>query len=238
MFIIIKKKIFSLIKIIGFYFNFSNEFHLSPISIHYKKSIEESYEYFKNYFNQTLLFTDINEIREYAIEQAINNSSKDDLFIEFGVYKGDSINLFAKKLTKYNSNIYGFDSFLGLEEDWKGSFGYPKGSLSLEGKEPKVESNVILVKGRVEESLNSFINKKNENKIIFAHLDLDTYNSTKYVLNFIKPKLKKNSIIIFDELYGYPGWKENEFKALSEEFSAKDFDYIAFGKRQAVIKIK
>ena len=71
-------------------------------------------------------------------------------------------------------------------------------------------------------------------------MDLDTYESTKFVLMELKKYLSKNSIIIFDQLYNYPGWKEGEFKALTEVFQENEYDYIAFGKfsKQVVIKIK
>ena len=57
---------------------------------------------------------------------------------------------------------------------------------------------------------------------------MDTYNPTKFTLEKIKPYLIKNSIIIFDELYNYPGWKYGEFKALNEVFKDNEFEYKAF----------
>ena len=50
----------------------------------------------------------------------------------------------------------------------------------------------------------------------------------------------KNSILIFDELYNYEGWKEGEFKALKEVFKEDEFEYKAFNidKQQCVIQIK
>ena len=52
--------------------------------------------------------------------------------LEFGVHNGGSLKIFAQKL----SYIYGFDSFLGLEENWSYHFAQ-KGSLNLNGKIPK-----------------------------------------------------------------------------------------------------
>ena len=69
---------------------------------------------------------------------------------------------------------------------------------------------------------------------------MDNYVPTKFVLKKIKPYLVKNSILIFDELYNYPGWKNGEFKALKEEFKEDDFKYKAFNLygKQCVIQIK
>lgn len=38
-------------------------------------------------------------------------------YLEFGVYRGDSIGWWLERLN-YESNLYGFDSFEGLNEDW------------------------------------------------------------------------------------------------------------------------
>ena len=59
-------------------------------------------------------------------------------------------------------------------------------------------------------------------------MDLDTYDSSKFVLEKIKPYLIKNCIIVFDELYNYPGWDVGEYKALTEVFDEKEYKYLAF----------
>jgi hypothetical protein len=46
-------------------------------------------------------------------------------------------------------------------------------------------------------------------------MDLDTYESTKFVLTKIKPRLAKGSVILFDQLYNYViVFNENEFRFL------------------------
>lgn len=68
---------------------------------------------------------------------------------------------------------------------------------------------------------------------------MDTYETTKFVLNKIKPYLIKNCIILFDELYNFPGWDVGEYKALTETFNESEYKFIAFSSDglQAVIKI-
>jgi len=70
-------------------------------------------------------------------------------------------------------------------------------------------------------------------------MDLDNYDSTKFVLKKIKPYLSKNSIILFDQIYNYPGWRASEHKALTEVFKANEYKFIMFSKigEQAAIKI-
>ena len=76
-------------------------------------------------------------------------------------------------------------------------------------------------------------------KISFVNIDVDTYNTTRFILEKIKPYLLKNSIIIFDELYNYPGWSVGEYKALREIFNENDFKFLAFSidGEQSVIQI-
>jgi hypothetical protein len=71
-------------------------------------------------------------------------------------------------------------------------------------------------------------------------MDLDTYESTKFVLEEIKPYLKKGSILLFNEFYNFPGWSVGEYKALNETFDEKEYKIVAFSKHgwEVVIEIK
>ena len=57
------------------------------------------------------------------------------------------------------------------------------------------------------------------------------------IVDQTKNRCHKNTIIVFDELYGYPGWKHHEYKALFDVYDENEFEFIAFGKTQVVIKI-
>ena len=122
--------------------------------------------------------------------------------------------------------MYAFDSFEGLKEDWVGTR-LPKGHFNLNKKIPSLNSNVEPVVGWVEDTLEGFLNNHNP-KINFVHLDMDTYSPTKFTLEKIKPYLVKDAIILFDELYNYPGWRNGEYKALTEVFKEDEFKYKAF----------
>ena len=69
-------------------------------------------------------------------------------------------------------------------------------------------------------------------------MDLDTYNSTNYVLKQIKPYLCKKSIILFDQLYNHYGWEIGEYKALKENFNDKEFDYKFFNINGSQVAIE
>ena len=181
------------------------------------------------------------DIRKFTISQSLKKrNTSNDLFLEFGVFRGDSINLFSEFLSKKNLTIYGFDSFEGLEEEWNMNEYNPIGTFSLNKKKPKVSNNVKLIVGKVQETLESFLKENKDKKITFAHLDMDTYTPTKFTLEKIKPYLVKNSIIVFDQLYNYLGWKNGEFKALKEEFKEDEYLFRGFNvcDKQCYIQMK
>ena len=208
----------------------------SPADLYHDAVAKNSYEAFKDYFKDSYVFSDDNSIRSFAINEAIKKFDKESLFLEFGVFKGDSINFFAKKLKKIKAEIIGFDSFKGLKDEWMTEEFNPPGTFDLKGKKPRVEENVRLIDGWVEETAKDFLSK-NSKKIAFIHFDLDTYNSTSFVLKLVKNDFQSGTIILFDEFYGFPNWEKYEYKAFKEEIDENKFKFIAFGSRQACIKI-
>lgn len=194
------------------------------------KACEEAFEYLKKFTN-TAIFC---EHGWWNI--ALSKIKTKGIHAEFGVGEGDSLRYFSNFDKK--TIWYGFDSFLGLQEDWKGGM-FSKGHFNLNGKIPKFEKNVIIHKGWFKDTLPKFF-KKNKENFSFIHIDCDTYESTKDVFDCIdKEKLQKGCIIIFDEYFGYIGWKENEFKAWQEYVNKNKikYKYIAFAEKQAVIEI-
>ena len=194
---------------------------------------EQTFNFFKDDFKKALVFYNkekkhnkINfkwKIREYAIKTSLRNDlNKEYYYLEFGVFKGESANYFSKFVNKF----YCFDGFEGLKDDWAGTDA-PKGTFNLDKKIPKLNSNIEPIVGWVEDTLDDFLKKHNP-KINFIHLDMDTYSSTKFTLEKLKPYLVKNAIILFDELYNYVGWENGEYKALNEVFKEDEFEYKAF----------
>ena len=209
---------------------------LSPTELYYEEVSKKSFETFKEYFKKSFVFSDDNSIRNFAINEAIKKFDNQNLFLEFGVFKGDSINLFAKNLKKIDAQIIGFDSFQGLKDEWITEEYNPVGTFNLLGKKPKVENNVKLIDGWVEDTVKNFF-ENNSKKIAFIHLDLDTYNSTAFVLESLKKYFQTGTIILFDEFYGFPNWEKYEYKAFKEQISEDKFKYIAFSTRQACVEI-
>ena len=212
--------------------------YIQPKSVYQLYREDQNYQcflHFKELLKSTLLLTQ-KKIREHAIEESIKNDPNSDYsYLEFGVFSGTTITFFSKYLTK--SKIYGFDSFEGLKEHWLGTT-VTKGTFDLKKKIPTLPKNVVPVAGWIQDTLPPFLIEKDP-KINFVHIDVDTYETTKFILDLIKPRLVKGALILFDELYNFEGWDVGEYKALAEVFKESEYKFEAFAHdgQQALIKI-
>ena len=149
---------------------------------------------------------------------ALSHRKLDGLFLEFGVFRGHTINYISKKIG--NEFIFGFDSFEGLPEFWRD--GFDKGVFGLNNNLPNVNSNVRLIKGWFDKSLKDF---KVEKPIAYLHIDCDLYSSTKIIFDYLQPYIVQGTIIVFDEYFNYPGWKQGEFLAFKEFIKTYNYEY-------------
>lgn len=196
----------------------------------------DSVEFLETKLDKAALFKSVSKIRDYAFRDIHG----DGLILEFGVYRGSSIRRYASLLKARNDSrtIVGFDSFEGLEEDWTGQVGGHKSKFSTGGQLPDVPGNVRLVKGWVQDTLPDFLASVPQEPLAFVHCDLDTYSPTKFVLEQIKDRCVSGTVILFDELYGYPNWRQHEYRALTEVFSEDAYEYFAFSELQAAIRVR
>ena len=194
-----------------------------------KIATDQTLRYIEKNMKDCLCFSHtIDVLFDYALPKI----STDGLILEFGVRKGLTIKEIAKRISK--RKCYGFDSFEGLPEDWAGQQ-YAKGAYSENGKTPKVPSNVFLEKGWFKDTLPNFL-KNHKEKIDFIHFDADLYSSTKLILDLLGKRFHKGTILIFDEYFNYPNWKNHEYKAF-QEFIRKEkisYTYLAFTSKSAV----
>src|SRR5208337_4929169 len=95
------------------------------------------------------------------------------LYLEFGVWKGESILYWSKLLKNPESKLQGFDSFEGLPEDWNDK--YPKGSFSTGGAIPVIDDpRVQFFKGWFDHSLPAY--RIPEHEVLVLNLDADLYS--------------------------------------------------------------
>ena len=156
--------------------------------------------------------------------------------MEFGVFKGGTINLISSTLP--DKIIYGFDSFEGLPENWINN--HQKGKFSLNGNLPQVNKNVRLIKGMFDETLPEFV-RKHPQKCAFIHIDCDLYSSTKTVFDNLKSQIGAGTVIAFDDYFNYPCWQQFGHKAFMEFIAETglEFEYTArTSVRQIAVKIK
>jgi hypothetical protein len=198
-------------------------------------AIKSSTEYALKNMNRAMMFQDRRELWKFC---ALESKKIIDahIVLEFGVWKGESINYFAELLP--HLQIFGFDSFKGLEENWTGT-NLSKEHFTLNGAVPKHSKNVTLICGWFEETLPNFVKSIQNEKIKILHMDADTYKPTKYVLRMLSGNLFQGSIIIFDEYFGYPNWKSHEFLAFQEFVTENklDYEYLAYGDNQVAVKL-
>lgn len=206
----------------------------TPYNLYREEEIIHSYNHFKKFFKSSILINQ-DKIGKYAIKAAKKNDTENNFaYLEFGVWKGATIKLFSK----YVDKIYGFDSFQGLNEDWVGHKIAANDKFKLEeNKIPSFPRNVVIVKGIIQNTLEDFL-KKNNPKINFIHIDTDTYETCKFILNKTKPYLVNNAVILFDELYNFPGWDVGEYKALKECFESEEYQYKVFSADRTAVAIQ
>jgi len=168
----------------------------------------------------------------------------DGLWLEFGTHDGTTINLIAQIMHSYGKQdniIYGFDSFVGLPEDWEKEG--DRHNFDLKGKPPNAPwKNVAFVKGWFKETIPKFLKntkKQLDGSLINAamiHIDCDIYSSCITVLEGFKDRIKPGTVIMFDEIHDgareHPTYKEHEYKAwleFSEKYKVK-YDWLAHVK--------
>lgn len=149
------------------------------------------------------------------------------LYLEFGVYQGNSLGWWAKQNRDSDSYFWGFDSFDGLPERFAG-FGH--GFLQKEEIPKFDDSRVHLVVGLFQNTLDDtmsaimlvpFYSPHNKHRpCMICHLDADAFSGTLYALMQLDRVLRPGDVLIFDE-----------FAHIHDEFEAFNDFIRATGRR-------
>ena len=183
---------------------------------------------YDNHDRDTCIYDNQWALRDACISRAPSTGA----LMEFGVFKGNSINRFARYLKAHGDtrNLIGFDSFRGFSEVWSGAENeFPSERFDREGVFPSVEDNVELIDGYIEDTLQGYLDSSGIESVAFAHIDTDTYSPAVTALSKLKPFVVPGSVLLFDELCGYPNWRNHEYRALNEVFERGEYDYLGFG---------
>jgi predicted O-methyltransferase YrrM len=222
----------SLVKLIFFYALPSRLIKPTAIDVLNDLTQESSARYIDENIDHAMIFNQRTDLWSYSI----NSVSVNGMYVEFGVSWGKSIN-YISKILKSGQTITGFDSFLGLKEDFLGTK-FTKNSFSTGGKIPKVGKNVELRVGWFSDTIPKFLSERSD-LFSFIHMDADTYTSTTEVLELIKDRISDGTILVFDEYIGVPNWQNNEYKAWTEfvrKYKIK-YQYIAFSSQAVAIRV-
>lgn len=129
--------------------------------------------------------------------------SPDILLLEFGVWKGDSMREFVRLNTSERSKFYGFDSFEGLPEAWRGT---STARFDVSGGVPKIEDpRVTFVKGWFQDTLPLLLDqleRESDGRAMVVHFDADLYSSTLFLLFVLGARFYQYHFI-FDEFSGH-----------------------------------
>ena len=164
-------------------------------------------------------FKDRFELYKYVNSDILKNC--DINYLEFGVYRGESIEFWSKLNNNNNSKFYGFDTFTGIPEGWE-SRGMPKRFFDTNGVTPQInDTRVSFVKGLFQQTLPGFLPGFTSDKKLVIHNDSDLYSSTLYVLTNMHSYFADGTTIIFDEFSDVL----DEMRALNDYCSAYFMKY-------------
>lgn len=185
---------------------------------HYQAAVQSAEFYTSNLANAL----EVDDHHAF-LAHAMNLAKNDGLILEFGVASGRTITWIADQAVGI---VHGFDSFEGLPEAWYGN--YRRGTFARDHM-PDVPHNVTLIEGWFSDTLPGFLAEHSE-PVSFLHIDCDLYSSASYVLSELRDRIVPGTVIVFDEFFNYPGWRQHEYRAFMEfvESTGLSFRYDSF----------
>jgi hypothetical protein len=180
----------------------------------------ESARYAQAHMRGAARFRDADEL----LRAALTAAPAAGLVLEFGVWKGRTVNLIAG--LRPDAIVHGFDSFEGLPEAWRPGFG--AGMFRTEAL-PEVAPNVRLEVGLFDRTLPGFLDRIGPAPVAFLHIDCDLYASTQTVLAQLRGRIVPGTVILFDEYFNYPGWQRHEHRAFQEFILEQGLRYAYIG---------
>lgn len=147
--------------------------------------------------NQGFAFTRFAWTREQLFDAlAAEVADRQTLYLEFGVYRGESLRHWSRALRHPRSELHGFDSFEGLPES---GWNWQQGQFDTLGHLPRIEdARVHLHKGWFSDTLPAFVLPEHEHLVV--NLDADLYSSTIFVLRRLATSLQPGTLLYFDDL--------------------------------------
>lgn len=143
------------------------------------------------------------------------------LYLEFGVFRGQSMRWWSRHLPQPGATLVGFDSFEGLPEDWRHDI---KSGHFRTGGPPQIDdSRVSFQVGWFDDTLPRFIVPEHDQLIV--NVDSDLYSSALTVLHWIEPHVRPGTLFYFDEFCD----RDHEMRAFSEWCSRSSYRFRPLG---------
>jgi O-methyltransferase len=157
-------------------------------------------------------------------------------YLEFGVYRGDSLRLWLDGISNPDSQFVGFDTFTGLPERWRPT--EPAGHFNAYGVIPDIKDQRCSFEvGLFQDSLPAFVARTDLSVRLVINLDADMFTSTLFVLATLAPHFKSDDLIFFDE-FSCPLDEFRAFEAFARSFRV-DYEIIGavYGYTRVCIRI-
>ena len=144
----------------------------------------------------------------WELTNHIHNLNKNASFIEIGVWRGGTAGIIGRKLSLLNSNanFYLADTFVGVAKASEKDTFYNGGEHSDTSQE--IVEKLLSDKYHKYKILKGIFPNDTSNKIddevVFGlcHIDVDVYQSSRDIFDWIWNKLIKGGIVVFDD-YGF-----------------------------------
>lgn len=143
------------------------------------------------------------------------------LYLEFGVYRGDTLRWWCENVPAPEARFVGFDSFEGLPEDWHAHA--RAGMFAVDTIPEPPDPRASFEVGWFEDSLPGFILPPHDQLIV--NIDSDLYSSAVAVLRHMEPFMAPGTLIYFDEL----GDVNHELRAWREFLDRTSINVEALG---------
>jgi O-methyltransferase len=164
---------------------------------------------FNNIYDKVQNYTLLGKVKSFILWELVKETSPlKGANIEVGVWRGGSGILIGKQ-TEFcynNTTTYLCDTFTGVVKTGEKDSFYKGGEhadTSIEVVEKIIETlevkNIKILKGIFPDEIYGMINDK---EFKFCHIDVDVYQSTKDIFEWIWPKMVVGGIILIDD-YGW-----------------------------------
>lgn len=159
---------------------------------------------------------DVATVCQAIFDMATADEAMERGYIEFGVFKGDTLN-FAREALPASAAVVGVDTFSGNTHAWTNP--HDVGAYSAGGL-PRVPPNVCLIKADVCQ-MGPFFDLMGGNPFRVVHLDLDSYEPTYAALSGLlrRRMVDETTVLVADEAAGIESFVYTELRAIYDAAS-------------------